>query len=211
MSKVFDCQRREFMTNSEVKGTLKEIKQITDIMDESHLNRILKILINAQTTKGCAFFLALDVRKTVKKMLSDLIKSSHINNIFNRKQIKQIYEILGDYHVYPVCKLCGQPIKINSDSVQQYRTNQADKMAFSWDHMQPKSLGGGYELNNMQPTHKICNNKRGIQPAYNQRLHINIKISLEFDGAQTIKHRPVHLTVIPQIQYCQNQCCQNAR
>ena len=199
------------MTNSEVKGTLKEIKQITDKMDESHLNRILKILIDAQTTKGCAFFLALDVRKTVKKMLTDLIKTSHVNNIFNRKQIKQIYEILGDYHVYPVCKLCGQPIKIDSGSIQQYRTNQADKMAFSWDHMQPKSLGGGYELNNMQPTHKICNNRRGILPAYNQKVRINIKITLEFDDNHNVKYRPVHLTLNPQVQYCQNQCCQYAR
>ena len=195
------------MTNSEVKGTLKNIRQITNIMDEQHLNRILKILLDAQATKNCAFFLALDVRKTVKKLLSNLIKFSHINNIFNRRQIKQIYEILGDYHVYPVCKLCGQPIMIDSCSIQQCRTNQADKMAFSWDHMQPKSLGGSYELNNMQPTHKICNNKRGIQPAYNRKLHINIKISLEFDDTQMVKYRPIHLTLNPQIQYNQKQYC----
>ena len=197
------------MTNNDVKKTLKDVRQITDIMDKSHLNRILKILIGAQTTKSCAFFLSLDIRKTVKKMLSDLLKSNQINNLFNRRQIKQIYEILGDYNIYPLCKLCGQPIKI--DSYIQQHIDQTDKMAFSWDHMQPKSLGGSYELNNMQPTHKICNNKRGIQPAYKRRLHINIKITLEFDDNHSIKHRPLHLTLNPQVQYCQNQCCQYAR
>ena len=197
------------MTNNDIKKTLKDIRHITDSMDDSHLDRILKILINAQTSKGCAFFLSVDVRKTVKKMLSDLIRSNQINNLFNRKQIKQIYEILGDYNVYPVCKLCGQPIKIDS-YIQQHMDN-TDKMAFSWDHMQPKSLGGSYALNNMQPTHKICNNRRGIQPAYNQKIHINIKISLEFDDGQSVKYRPVHFTLNPQVQYCQKQRCQTIR
>jgi hypothetical protein len=205
--KVLDCQKGGDMTNNDVKRTLKDVRQIADIMDTSHLNRILKILIDAQTTKGCAFFLSLDVRQYVKKLLSDLIKANQVNKIFNRRQIKQIYEILGDYNIYPVCKLCGQPIKI--DSCIQQHSDQTDKMAFSWDHMQPKSLGGSYALNNMQPTHKICNNKRGILPAYNRKLHINIKITLEFDD--NMKHRPVHFIVDPRVQYCQNQCCQYTR
>lgn len=197
------------MTNNDIKKTLKDVKQITDMMDGPHINRLLKILMDAQLSKDCAFFLSVDIRKTVKKLLSNLIRSNQVNNLFNRRQIKQIYEILGDYNIYPVCKLCGQPIKI--DTYIQQHIDQTDKMAFSWDHMQPKSLGGSYALNNMQPTHKICNNRRGIQPAYNRKLRINIKISLEFDDGQTVKYRPMHLTLCPQVQHCQRQCCQQCR
>lgn len=209
-------QRFEIMTNNEIKETLQDANRILGSMDKNHVRNILKILIDAQVKKSCASFLSLDIRKTTKKLLVDLIKSDHVNNYLTRKHMKQIYEILGDYHIYPICKLCGQPIKIDSFSVKH--ETQSQQMSFSWDHIKPKSLGRSYDLANMQPTHKICNNKRGIKPIYrqigsnnshNNKLKLNIKIDIFFDlEPDNHKYRPDRFGLRKQDAWCHKQCCQ---
>ncbi len=196
------------MTNNEVKNALKELHRTIDMMDKSHINALLKILINAQGIKNCAFFLSLDVRKFTKKLLSDFIKSDFVNYRLSRRQMKQIYQILGDYHIYPRCGLCGQPIMIDSDYMK-YEPS-FDKMAFSWDHMDPKSMGGSDELENMEPTHKICNNKRGTKPAYDKNCENGIKITINITLPPEMccsKYRPSRFGLCKYV----NKCCVNGR
>ena len=45
-----------------------------------------------------------------------------------------------------VCHLCGLP------------------GAYTLDHLLPRSLGGGDELDNLAPAHKTCNSSRGAMP-----------------------------------------------
>lgn len=199
-------REEEQMTNNEVKNTLKELRRTMDMMDKSHIKNLLKILMNAQGIKNCAFFLSLDMRKITKKLLSDFIKSDFVNVRLSRRQMKQIYQILGDYRIYPKCGLCGQPILIDSDYMR-YEPN-LDKMAFSWDHMNPKSMGGSDDLENMQPTHKICNNKRGTTPAYDQNCSININISIKISLPSDMccqKYRPSRFGLCKYVN--QNCCC----
>ncbi len=200
------------MTNTEIKKALTDVKQLVNRMDKSHAKNLLKILIDAQNKKNCASFFAVDIRKSVKKLLTDLIKSDHVNNYLNRKQMKQIFTIMGDYHFYPVCKLCGQPIKIDTYSLQH--ENQGQHMAFSWDHIKPKSIGGSYDLANMQPTHKICNNKRGIKPVYrkiaSKHYEIRIDVSIDFES-ENPRYRPNRFGLRKQDSWCHKQCCQYHR
>ena len=102
------------MTNNEIKNTLKEASRLINTMDKAHAKDLLKVLMDALCDKNSASFLFIDIRKTVKKLLNDFIKKDHVNNYLTRKHMKQIFMLMGDYNVYPVCKLCGKPIKINS-------------------------------------------------------------------------------------------------
>ena len=92
----------------------------------------------------------------------------------NCRQMKGIYTIIGDYGIYPICKLCGQPIFIDSDAPLD------EKESFSWDHIIPKSFGGEYQLYNTQTTHKICNNHRQCNPCKPKKLNLVIDMSNEF-------------------------------
>jgi len=49
------------------------------------------------------------------------------------------------------CALCGEPISVGGDK---------DKGALTADHILPKSLGGTWAKQNLQPAHLICNRKR---------------------------------------------------
>ena len=197
------------MTNNEVKSALKEVCQTIDRMDNSHIKELFKILINAQGIKNCAFFLSLDMRKITKKLIIDLIKSDFVNSRISRRQMKNIYKMLGDYHIYTKCKLCGKPILIDSEYMK-YEPN-FDDMAFSWDHMIPKSMGGSDDLENMQPTHKICNNKRGTEPAYDvnypQYMKITISINIPTDPRYS-KYRPSRFGLCKLTLCNQNRCCE---
>ena len=102
------------MTNKEIKETLKTASFLVNTMDKEHARNLLKILLGAQCKNDCASFAFIDIRKTVKKLLSDLIKTDHVNNYLNRKHMKQIFAIMGDYEVYPTCKLCGQTMSVTA-------------------------------------------------------------------------------------------------
>ena len=195
------------MTNNEVKATLRRANRIISMMDKSHINRLFQILINAQGIKNCAFFLSMDVRKLTKKLLVDFIKSDFVNDRLTRKQMKDIFKILGDYDLYPKCKLCNKPIVINSD----YARHEAniDQMAFSWDHVLPKSMGGGYNLENMQPTHKICNNKRGVKPAYDEKGNTTIIFNVTINCSCCQKYRPAKMGFYK--YELQKRCCERSR
>ena len=125
------------MTNNEIKTTLKDVQHLIGSMDKSHIKNLLKILLDAQTKKSCAFFLSVDIKRLTKKLLNDLIKSDHVINYLNRKDMKKIYTILGDYHNYPICALCGQPIKIDSD-VQKHATQSNRLLCLAYQQDYPK-------------------------------------------------------------------------
>ena len=208
----FFAKKGADMTNNEVKNTLKDVSRMVNTMDKEHVTNLLKILIDAQGKKNCASFVYIDIRKTAKKLLNDFIKAEHVNEHLNRKQMKQIFEIMGDYNVYPVCKLCGQPIKICSCAEHDHSQDQSDQMCFSWDHRIPKSKGGGYELANLQPTHKLCNNKRGVKPLYSKHYKIEIEINIAMGIVDDVKSKPSHrVRLRKQDSWCHKQCCQKHR
>ena len=204
------------MTNNEIKNTLKDACRLVNTMDKAHATDLLKILMDAQCEKNCASFLFIDIRKTVKRLLNELIKKDHISNYLTRKHMKQIFMLMGDYKVYPVCKLCGKPIEICSDN--QKHKEQLKNMAFSWDHQIPKSRGGSYDLSNLQPTHKLCNNRRGTKPLYSKHYKLKMKINLDivFDmnglcESENLKYRPDRFGLRKQDSWCHKQCCQRQR
>ena len=51
---------------------------------------------------------------------------------------------------FPICYLCKQPIKKQSEVSQ--------------DHLMPKALGGETNTKNLAVAHKRCNSRRGITP-----------------------------------------------
>ena len=203
------------MTNTEIRQVLQQAKSIVNSMDKVHVKELLKILLgNARNKNNCALFLFMDIKKTVRKLLSDLIKADHVNNKITRSQLKHIYAVLGDYGHYPTCQLCHKPIKINTESVQH--PNQSQPMMFTWDHIKPKSLGGSMDLANLQTTHKICNNLRGTKPLYKRHYKLKIKIdinitALEEERYQNPKYRPSRFGLRKQDAWCHKQCCQHHR
>lgn len=55
-----------------------------------------------------------------------------------------------------VCAICGKPI--------DYSLKKPDPMAFEVDHIIPISRGGKlYDMDNLQATHRICNERKGNQ------------------------------------------------
>jgi len=159
------------MNIQETKETLIDARKMVKTMDLDHVERLFNALINAQDKKTCAFFLHMDIRKCVKKILSTLINSNETNKLLTCVQMKRIYTILGDYGLSPVCRLCGEPIQIDS------ATPMDRPKSFSWDHVVPRAFGGPYELYNTEPAHRRCNSKRGCDP-FVPKNDINIVISI---------------------------------
>lgn len=57
------------------------------------------------------------------------------------------------------CALCGQPI--------DYSLPPGDPMSFELDEIVPVSKGGSpYDSANVQPAHRICNQRRGNRTGY---------------------------------------------
>ncbi|MBR3510902.1 MAG: HNH endonuclease [Alphaproteobacteria bacterium] len=192
------------MTNDQIRDILRYLKRLVVIIDESNVKKLFKIFIGARDKNSRASFLYIDTREAVKQLLSDLINSKNINKVLTRHQVKRIYTILGDYHIYPVCRLCGKPIKI--DTFTQRYSQQSNQMTFSWDHKYPKSKGGTWALTNMQPTHKICNTKRGIKPLCKERHKTNMKSNIDImidPDTEKLQYRPTHFSVFNSgRQYC---------
>ena len=177
------------MNNDEVKEVLQNAENIVNSMDLKHVKELLKALVDAHEDKdsdvlSAVLLLQIDLKKIVKNLISDIIKGDHLDTQISRKQMKQIYIIMGDYDIYPTCALCGKQIKINSKI--SCVSEQSQKMMFSWDHIKPKCMGGSDSLTNMQPTHKICNNKKAdkILTENNVETHCAVK--------EKTKYRPVH-------------------
>ena len=181
------------MTKTDIKQTLSDLSKLINKMDKTHLKELLGILTNnAQKKDDRALFFYIDIKKTVKRLVSELVKADSISDKLSTKQVKQIFALMGDYEVYPICKLCGQPIQINSETLKE---NAQTKHMFTWDHRFPKSLGGRSTLDNMQPAHKICNNKKAdkilYQVNYNFNININMNIGCPCQDGQR-KYRPRH-------------------
>ena len=178
------------MTDNEIRQTLRDVLVLTNSMDKEHLTKMLQILLASQYAGSDAnLFCVINLRKNVKKHLNKYLDSNHLLARFNHKQIKQIYAIMGDYGHYPVCKLCGKPIYINSETVRNPVTQRNNK-EFSWDHIYPKSLGGANDLSNMQAAHKICNNHKGSNlPEEHAHCQINILVTIRFDDCLNTNFR----------------------
>ena len=80
-------------------------------------------------------------KKDILRLLAEL---SDRPDLLNKRHLKKIYALLIAMGHYPLCPWCQDYI---------YDIND-----FSWDHIKPKSAGGGDSLDNLQPMHKHCNN-----------------------------------------------------
>lgn len=63
-------------------------------------------------------------------------------------QLNRKYRALIAIKQYPICYLCGQPIKKQNEVSQ--------------DHLIPKALGGETIEPNLICSHKLCNNRKGM-------------------------------------------------
>ena len=166
------------MTDSEIRQVLKDVFVLTNSMDKEHLKKIFQILTGE---KEVGLFYPPALKKSIQRKITKNININHVGYQFNHKQIKQLYTIMGDYGHYPVCKLCGKPIYINSQTVRNSATKCSHK-EFTWDHIQPKSLGGTSDLSNLQEAHKLCNNIKGSTlPEEHAHYQINIVVNICFD------------------------------
>lgn len=156
-------------------------------MDQAHTERLFQALIGDLHENTKTTFSLSELRKAVKGLIHNCIDMPHPTDWFSYKQIKKIYKILGDYEYYPVCALCGKPIKI--DLAQPSPDAVSYPLMFSWDHITPKSLGGETNLRNLQPAHKICNNHKGRTAPDCCRVHYDIKInaSVKFSGPECVE------------------------
>ena len=119
------------MTDEEIRRVLKDIFVLTNSMDKDHLETLFQILTGE---KEIVFCYPPALRKNIQRKITKTVNINHIGYQFNHKQIKQMYALMGDYGHYPVCKLCGKPIYINSQTIR----NSAKKCAhkeFTWDHI----------------------------------------------------------------------------
>ena len=165
------------MTDNEVLKILKNIDKLLSTMDREHVERLLCVLLDIKNKgKDSVSSYVPSLRKTVKQMLNGYENTPQPTKCFTHKQIKEMYVVLGDYDCFPICQLCGHPIKIDSETVKH--TKQSQPMVFTWDHIKPKSLGGATNLANLQPSHKICNNQKGSTPPESMDLHEHYDITV---------------------------------
>lgn len=97
----------------------------------------------------------------ILKLLDSLERNP--NNL-NKSHLKKIYALLIACGHYPICPWCKQPIVNIND--------------FSWDHIMPKSAGGGDSIDNLQPMHKHCNNAEKNDVVYEGEYKYDIKSNM---------------------------------
>ena len=201
------------MTDNEIHNTLKNISSLLNTMDQEHLKKLLCILLDIKEDKETMEYFP-HPRKTARQILAGYENTPLLTDSFNHKQIKAMYTILGDYNCYPVCQLCGHPIKIDSDIAKH--TKQSMPMVFTWDHIFPKSMGGETTLANLQPAHKICNNQKGSNPPEEHREHYSITVTIkmkvnnieDIDCNKSKKHKKKHVGLRKQDMWCHKyKCC----
>jgi len=181
-------------------------------MDKEHIKELLKALVGAhEEGDSGALLLQINLKKTVKNLISDILKGEHLEKQISKKQIKQIYAIMGDYDVYPTCPLCGEKIKINSDILKH--SEQTQPMTFTWDHIKPKSMGGPDGLMNMQPTHKICNNKKADKILYDKhyRIEVTARFEIYCENEEKPKSKSGGSNLRKQDCWCHKQKCQRRK
>ncbi len=177
------------MTDSEIKETLKDLLILTNSMDKEHLKKLLKILCLVLHKQEPESNFARELRKDIKKAIDVCQKNDQLEFLFTHRHIKEIYKIMGDYEWYPVCKLCGKPIKIAG--VAHRHSVRYTPGEFTWDHIVPKSMGGLKELSNLQPTHKLCNNLRGNLAPQLENEHYVINITVNFISINNTKNKKI--------------------
>ena len=200
------------MTDNDIRKTITNIVGLLNTMDQEHLKKLLCILLNIKEDKETMEYFP-HPRKTARQILVGYENTPLLTDSFNHKQLKAMYTILGDYNCYPVCQLCGHPIKIDSEVAKH--TKQSMPMVFTWDHIYPKSMGGETTLANLQPAHKICNNHKGSIPPEEHREHysvtvtINIKVNnVEYINCSKPKHKKKHIGLRKQDTWCHKyRCC----
>lgn len=99
------------------------------------------------------------------------MKVNRYSNGSRRRKIRARIKAMG----LP-CALCGAPI--------DYSLPAKDPMSFEVDEIIPVSLGGDHlDINNCQPAHRICNERKGNKLFYcaetpnNKSIESNIKPS----------------------------------
>ena len=211
------------MTNNEAIKILTDIKKLINTMDREHVEKLFRIIIgepeknNESIIYATTFFGLLDLRKFVKHLISECIDAPHTVDRLTHKQMKQIYEVAGDYNYYPVCQLCGKPIVIDSNSKKH--TKASNPMAFSWDHIFPRSLGGTTDLRNLQPAHKFCNNLKGSNIPEEQHVHYDISININMklgcpeclECSEKQKRKKIRQALRKQDSWCHKQRSQRRR
>lgn len=202
------------MTDNEVLKVLKNLDRLLNTMDREHIKRLLCVLLNIKEDKETLDYFT-QKRKTLRQMLRGYENAPLLTDCFNHKQLKAMYTILGDYNCYPVCQLCGHPIKIDSEVAKH--TKQSMPMVFTWDHIFPKSMGGETTLANLQPSHKICNNQKGCTPPESMDLHehydITVTIKMKVSSIEQFDTKKKHNKKKPynlrkQENWChKHRCC----
>ena len=194
------------MTNDEVRKILKDVFVLSNSMDGEHLKRLLLVLLATKDlpSDNLSMDNPKDLRKSTQRMISRFMRKRQVIKQFNHKQMKQIYTIMGDYGHFPTCKLCGKPIIIDTEIARNSTTNNA-KQEFSWDHIYPKSLGGSDELINLQPTHKLCNNRKADKIFGHEHYVVNIMVDLAPIGRVRTKRKKkinINLQLRKQDSWC---------
>jgi len=159
------------MKNEDIQKILCDVRSIVDDLSKEKLRQLMEFLFAGQQHR-CVFADSVDLVKYTKSHLTSLIKYDNLLELFDKQQIKSLYRLLADYGIYPICPLCGEPIKMRSAK---------HNVKFSWDHIVPKSLGGPDSLDNLQPTHKICNNLKGNDILYHAHYNIKVVFDIEVD------------------------------
>lgn len=173
------------MTNKDIRDILYNIRDNLEDLKKDELKQIIDILISSQPQKHpCVFQGSVDLIRYTKKLLTSFMKYDNLIELFDKKQIKSLYKILADYGFHPICPLCGRPIIM--------RSNVKHPDEFTWDHQMPKSLGGVNDLFNLQPTHKICNNRKGNDILYHMHYQINVVVDIDVEVKPRRKKKNLH-------------------
>lgn len=170
------------MTNKDIYEILYDTRRILDSAGKDKVKQIYRILLSGKKKHRCVFLNSADLVQYTKEWLTNFMKDPNLITSFNKSQIKSLYSILSEFHIYPVCPLCNKEIK-------KYSNNKYPN-EFTWDHIIPKSLGGSGDLYNLQPTHKECNNSKGNDMLYHAHYNIEVVVNINFsmDMAKHDKH-----------------------
>ena len=129
------------MTVAEVRDVLRILAGIGNKIRKFEIELLFRIFVvhtDEQYNKMSADNIGLET------MLNSLID---VSGSLTRDEVKTFYNISINHGVCPICAGCKTEIRDIHD--------------FSWDHSQPKSLGGPDDVFNMQPMHKCCNEFKG--------------------------------------------------
>lgn len=169
------------MTNQDIYDLLSDIHGILNNVSKNKAKQILRILEPVQQKYHYNIAENDNIVVYTQELVNRFMHSPEPVELFNKTQIKSLYNILADYQIYPTCPLCGNKIK-------KYSNNKVPA-EFSWDHIIPKSLGGDDQLYNLQPTHKGCNNSKGNDMLYHVNYTIEVVVNIKYSMDRFDAHR----------------------